>query len=201
MRLRKNNKGQGLVEVIIALGVITTGIVGVLTLTYSSLSASETSIKQIIAANLAREGVEVVRNIRDSNWLSDDPNWLDGLISGVDYNGTAQFDPAAASWTIDLALEDIYDTGTELYRDGNGVYTHDNSGIYSGYRRFLDMSLICGQQNDHALIFLRSSGSTCPGGGYDIIGFKVISEVVWREKSGDKSFLVEENIYNWHDAR
>lgn len=200
MRLRKNKKGQGLVEVIIALGIITTGIVGVLTLTYSSLSASETSIKQIIAANLAREGVEVVRSIRDSNWLSDDPNWLAGLISGVDYNGTAQFDPSVTSWTIDLTLGDIYDVGTELYRDVNGVYTHDNSGIYSGYRRFLDMSLICGQQNNHTAIRLESTGSTCPG-GYDIIGLKVVSEVVWQEKSGDKSFLVEENIYDWHDAR
>lgn len=199
-KLNKNKKGQGLVEVIIALGVITTGIIGVLTLTYSSLSASETSIKQIVAVNLAREGVEVVRNIRDSNWLSNDTNWLDGLILGNDYDGIAKFDPVVASWIIDLSVDDISEAGTKLYRDVDGVFTHNNSGNYSGYSRFLDMSLICGQQIDHTTILLRPTGTTCPG-GYDIIGLKVISEVVWREKSGNKSFFIEENIYNWHDAR
>ena len=49
--------------------------------------------KRIVAAHLAQEGVEVIRNIRDSNWLSGS-NWTAnintaGIAGCVDYDDSS----------------------------------------------------------------------------------------------------------------
>ena len=79
------SSGQSLLELIVALGVILAGVLGGLTLVISSITAARRTQQQIIAQNLAREGLELVRSVRDSNWL--DPNyptspdaWDRGLI-------------------------------------------------------------------------------------------------------------------------
>src|SRR3989338_7544584 len=58
--------GQGLLEAVIALGIIITGLVAALTLAIGSLSGAGASESRIIAVNLAREGMEITRNRRDS---------------------------------------------------------------------------------------------------------------------------------------
>lgn len=199
-----NSSGQGLVEVIIAVAIITTGIVGVITLTFSSLRSTETSIKQIVAANLAREGVEVVRNIRDSNWLADSVgtpvDWRTGLASGTDYDGAVAFDPALNLWTIDFTYDSPDDSELELYRDANGVYQPkfiNPSGQTTGYSRFLEMKIICINKTNNNIRIVES-GSSCPG-GFEDFGLKVLSSVKWQEKTGPKIFTVEEDIYDWHN--
>ena len=56
-------------EAIIAVGIIVTVIITALGLGIYTTRVGRTSQNRIIAMNLAREGIEVVRNIRDSNWL------------------------------------------------------------------------------------------------------------------------------------
>ena len=57
--------GVTLIETIVALGVLILGIVSALALMSSSLSFSKTSEQSIIVVNLAREGIEIVRSIRE----------------------------------------------------------------------------------------------------------------------------------------
>jgi hypothetical protein len=64
--------GQTLIETIIAIFVLTTALVSSLALVIYVLSNSGLNQNQIIATNLAREGVEIMRKRRDSNWLADD---------------------------------------------------------------------------------------------------------------------------------
>lgn len=68
-RSRPNELGFTLIEGIVASGIISTALIVGLALAYSNLTASRANSDRIIAANLAREALEVVRNIRDSNWL------------------------------------------------------------------------------------------------------------------------------------
>jgi len=72
----KGESGAGftLLEGIIAITVISIGMIGALALALSNLSSAERNEKRIVAANLAREGIELVRNQRDSNWLKVDLN-------------------------------------------------------------------------------------------------------------------------------
>lgn len=70
MNNHHRHAGQGLLEAIIGIGVILAGTVGTITLVSSTIRAGRTSNNETVAASLAREGIEVARQIRDSNWLA-----------------------------------------------------------------------------------------------------------------------------------
>lgn len=73
----KEQKGQGLLEVVIALGILTTGLFGVFTLILGNFTSERAGMMRLQAMNLAREGIETARNKRDSNWLADKTAWQD----------------------------------------------------------------------------------------------------------------------------
>lgn len=61
--------GQSLIETVVAVFILVMGITAALGLASYSLGASTNVSKQIIGTGLAREGLEAVRNMRDTNWL------------------------------------------------------------------------------------------------------------------------------------
>ena len=61
--------GETLLELVIAITVLTMVLAGVFSVLIQSSATNENSIKRVGALNIAREGVESVRNIRDTNWL------------------------------------------------------------------------------------------------------------------------------------
>lgn len=65
----RNIKGETISETIIALSILAIGITIASTVSASSLRNMQSARDRIIAVNLAREGIEAVRNIRDTNWL------------------------------------------------------------------------------------------------------------------------------------
>ena len=85
---KRKSKGFTLLEVIIAIFFVTVGMGGVFTVVQKSFSIMSLSESRLIAANLAQEGIEVVRNIRDTNWIEGE-SWDSGLNVGdweVQYN-------------------------------------------------------------------------------------------------------------------
>lgn len=73
IREKKSNiakrKGFSLLELVIAIFVLTVGITGALKLIVSTLRVSMDTRNSVIASGLAQEGVELMRNIRDNNML------------------------------------------------------------------------------------------------------------------------------------
>ncbi len=67
---RKNNRGFTLVEALVALTVLTVGLVAGYAAAVSSAGLASSIRNNVVAANLAQEGVEVIRAIRDTNWFS-----------------------------------------------------------------------------------------------------------------------------------
>jgi hypothetical protein len=70
--LKENKKyqlGQTLIETVVAVFILVMGIVAALGLAIYALNASSNVSKQIIGIGLAREGIEAVKNMRDTNWL------------------------------------------------------------------------------------------------------------------------------------
>ena len=65
----KKQTGQTLVETVVALFILVTGISASVGLADFGLSASTSLTKEIIGTGLAREGIEMVKNMRDTNWL------------------------------------------------------------------------------------------------------------------------------------
>lgn len=65
----KKQQGQTLIETIVAIFVLVMGITAALSLANYSLGATTSIKQQIIGMGLAREGIEVIKNMRDTNWL------------------------------------------------------------------------------------------------------------------------------------
>ncbi len=63
------NKSFTLIEVIIAIFILTMGTVGAFSLIQRTIAFTSISSSRLTAAYLAQEGMEIARNIRDSNYL------------------------------------------------------------------------------------------------------------------------------------
>jgi hypothetical protein len=110
----RKRSAETILEVIMALFVVATGSATATSLVVNSLQSNSFSRDNLIGLNLAVEGVEAVRNIRDTNWLKfgyDKTNcWnvMPGLavtdcssasaISAGNY--TLSLDPATMSWSL-----------------------------------------------------------------------------------------------------
>lgn len=69
----KKRKAFSFIEVVISIFIISVGLVSSIALISVSLRDSIDSRKQMIASLLAQEGAELVRNIRDNNWIDNNP--------------------------------------------------------------------------------------------------------------------------------
>lgn len=129
MKLGKldKNKGFTLLETIVAVGLIIVGLVAALTLITTSLFYVSNIQDRLAAANLTAEGIEVVRNIRDNNWLQS-RTWNSGLTDG-DYQ--AAYNSTALS---------SYD-GSPLLLDFNGPYNYDSGAVTSYVRKISIVNL------------------------------------------------------------
>lgn len=194
-------KGQGLLETVIALSVIITGLTGALSLAISNLSSVSVSGNRVIAGNLAREGIEVVRNIRDGNWLYGCPgvnncrSWDEELfISEDDHTATVNFMEVGPDgknqWMINPAPNILGSGETRLRLNDKDIYNH-MSGNITPFSRLLILDEICDDFN------VEAEGSSCENQGKKRIGIRVISEVQWSERGGQQNLSIEDNLYNW----
>lgn len=85
---RNHRKGETILETVIAMGILAVGISLASTIVGSSLRSINASKNRIIAISIAREGLEAIRNIRDTNWLKFNSTrrecWNHMPVAGVD---------------------------------------------------------------------------------------------------------------------
>lgn len=83
--LLKNRRGFTLTEVLIGIMILTMAIVSAGNLLASLINSNQNNLGTLQAYYYAQEGLEAVRNIRDSNWLHN-KDWLkSGDIWGEDF--------------------------------------------------------------------------------------------------------------------
>src|SRR4051812_29896076 len=83
--ISKNNKaGKGvqkgftLVEAMVAISILSLAVTGPLVIAQKGIGSAIYARDQVTASYLAQEGVEYVRNVRDTNRIAGSP-WLTGL--------------------------------------------------------------------------------------------------------------------------
>lgn len=116
MIINKKN-GFSLIEVMIAISMIFVGAIGLVKLLTFTVNSNRISANQLIAANLAQEAIEVVRNDRnkDSSWS----NWYSSISDG-DY--IADINTSNYNWSLNSG-SGFYD----LYYDNtDGLYNHSS---------------------------------------------------------------------------
>ena len=77
-------KSFTLVEILGAVSIFMVGILSLSGLIAYQIYGAKTSANRLVAAYLAQEGIEVIRNIRDTNWLKNQ-NWDANIGATTDY--------------------------------------------------------------------------------------------------------------------
>ena len=123
-----SNKGFTLIELLISIFIIIIGIGGAYLAIDKTLSSISNQSSQLIAISLAQEGVEIARNIRDSNFLEGDI-WDDGLGNG-DYEA-AYSDVSLTNCAGSCNFDDL----RFLKIDANGFYSYSSGSSESKFKR------------------------------------------------------------------
>ncbi len=87
----KTNDGYLMVESLVAIMIVTAGLLGIFALLSRSLSLNRVVSDRFVAAYLAAEGIEIVKNVVDNNLIAARP-WNEGLGDGdyeLDYDDSA----------------------------------------------------------------------------------------------------------------
>ena len=99
--LSSKNRGFTLIETIVTILVVTVGVLAAYIVTQEIISYTHQVSSRLTAAYLAKEGIEIVRNIRDTNWLQPADNWNDGLVGVGAEDWEADYTTATFKGTTD----------------------------------------------------------------------------------------------------
>lgn len=195
-----NQAAETLAEVLIAMTVLAVGGGGAATLVNTSIRATGEGEARIVAYNIAREGVEAVRNVRDTNWIRfpgekeecwDTLDATDSTLCALStkinrtapnnvYLVTLETDETSGALFKWLMIED--DSGNPndelLYEIPIGtetLYTHDSTGTPTEYRRTVTIE--------------DSTGPTD--------SMKVTSTVTWDYKGQTKEVMFVDELSNY----
>ncbi len=189
-KITLRQSGFTLLEMIFALGFLMMTIAAILALTVANIAGEAESENQVIANNLARESIEVVRNIRDGNWLAKVPFDNAPIAVGTDKSRTI-FDPAANSWTIDTPAQ--ASASFELYRSADGIYSYNNTNnTKTMFSRHIFIYYICRAPVSGA------EAITYPCNfGFSAVGLRVRAVVSWNEQGRRRQVMLEDFLYDW----
>lgn len=185
---RKLTTGFTLVETLVAISIFTISLLSLMVILGKSISDTGYVKKKDIATYLAQEGIEYMRNMRDTymlystsstGWTSFNNNLTDASdcdgafgcyfnADGLDFNDSTQ--PM-----IDVPLTACNNATCSnfplLYNASTGEYGY-SSGVNSGFTRKIWIS--------------QTANET-----------KVFSTVFWNQGSGSYSIVFFESLFNW----
>lgn len=188
-------RGQSLIELLIAMVVIIIGLSAASGIIFSNIRVQEISSDRLVASNLAREGIEYVKEIRDSNWLAGTafnagmfsgtdytaiPIWTNGEYTGLDFGPTVI---TSDTYTL-VKLSSNAATANALYAQGPAY-----PGTATMFRRLLLLQPIC---SDATVVV---EGASC--GALTVIGIRITSTVTWTKRNITRQSQVIDEIYDW----
>ncbi len=176
-------RGFTIIETLVALSIFTVSILGLLTVTAQGVSDTNFSKNKFIASYLAQEGIEMVRNMRDTSILSGN-TWTNSFHQGSPYNLNECY-PTGVSAGCDINSKTLiafqcpispgicsnlgYDLVSGFYSSG----PFDQSSKDSGFNRLITLKDV----NDHEV--------------------QVTTTVYWTQGASTKSVTLTENIFDW----
>ncbi len=168
-------KGGGftLIETLVAISIFTVSILGLLAVLSQGISDTGYAKKKIIAEYLAQEGIEYIRNMRDTYVLYTIPGGWTAFKADIAPCGL----PDKCGFDNTLLSPDVFvcanqEEQCKLFED-NGNYNTNSLGDDSGFVRTIYTDPI----------------------GQD--GIKIFSTVSWTQGSGERSITFSENLFNW----
>ncbi|MFH1077914.1 MAG: type II secretion system protein [Patescibacteria group bacterium] len=200
MEKRRTLSGQTLVELLIASAVISTGLFAAATMVFGNLALSDRDSDEIVAVNLAREGVEQAKQVRDSNWLTGIA--FDTFLSfGTDYTATPLWNGGASNPPIrfDFDPDVITDAQTQVRisvrADTPGFLTQvEPVAPPTPFRRLLTFHPIC-EVPGVGYTYL-DDGQSCDVGETKV-GIRVESRISWSRKGNSFERVIYDDLFDW----
>jgi len=164
-----HNSGFTILEVIGAIFIIVFGLVGVMSLIIQNIQVQYVNKNNLIASQLAQECLELVRNVRDYNWLAGN-DWDNGLNPGnytIDYTGSL------------TSVADISEAKLQLRDDATpGFYWHEATDPDTIFSRLITITDDSATETPRELL-------------------EVSCLVQWSGKTGVKQYTAETVLYDW----
>jgi len=212
----KNQNAFTFLEIIIAIGIFSIGILAVISVSAQSFKSISLQQDKLIAMNLAREGIENIRNVRDENWFwkgtsdCNKDNTTTSCTNGQIYENNGDCDWRCGdekkyspsykpTFILDNHLQDIDYLGNAFYNSSvdyttvtcanNGaVLKIDNNGYYqhNSGTDSIFKRLISIKRDND----LDSDGQT-----NNDLQVKVM--VCWKDRGQWQEISLEEHLYNW----
>lgn len=165
--------GFSILEIITVIFIIAMGLVGVLSLIVQNIQIQYVNKNNLIASQLAQEGLELVRNKRDYNW-KENYHWKDGddLDSNTDI---VQDKTYVIDYEGDIIddIDSIDDEGAVLKIDANGFYSH-GAGSVSNFRRLI--TIVESLDSDY---------------------LEVSCRIKWQERNNNYSYVADTELWDW----
>lgn len=166
----EKNKGFSMIELIISISVLSIGIIGTYNI-FSDISALAYNISpRFTATYLAKEGMEIIKNIRDNNFVQGE-NWMAGLAG------------------CDIGCQADYKTGTLTEGPNNGLVQYQDD-------KFLMVNSDGFYSYDEGSLTIFKRKITINSISNDIL--KIDVEVTWDYNKKPFSFKTEGYLYNWY---
>lgn len=221
MKIFKNNRGETIAETIIALSILAIGITLSATLMANNLRNMNVSKNRVVAVNIAREGIEAMRNVRDTNWLKfsgkrricwnhkpgsnpsescegSNPILAGNYITYKDENHRWRL--AEATGDLDMLYKVDIDTSYDTDGDGN----YENDGDMYNHISNSDPALSDALGDDYltntsfsriiTINYLSNDGSS---GNENNNRMEVISTVTWTKGSDDHTVTLKTHLTDY----
>ena len=195
-----------MIEMLIAFMVIAVGLFAAAQIVYSNLGLVQRDQDEVVAVNLAREGVELSKQLRDSNWLAGtafDTGFQDATNPLTpDISGTFVWNPLSSGTTyplVDFAAVDITSDAAKIIRTPQGALANAHAaapaitGTATTFRRVMVFHPIC---FDGTTTYSYPLSGVC-GAGLTKVGIRVESHVRWIRNGTNRDFTVYEDLYDW----
>lgn len=175
----KNKEGFTLVETLVAVSILSLAMVGAMVLLGQGISDTGYAKKKAIASFLAQEGIESIRNMRDTHILYSDitsENWngFRSEIAPCNAGSPCGFDNSLPVTDNSYVFNcTSHSSACNLFLDSNGGYTTSIAGQPSGFARAI---WFITNNNDEVEVFTRVS---------------------WNQGSGTYNITLSETLFNW----
>jgi hypothetical protein len=154
---KKKRKGFSFMESMFSVFLVSVGLVVAVKLLTAGLISSYESRDQFTASLLAQEGAEITRNLRDNNWVDNNPT-----------TGSFKWFPAGspANCVVDYTKIGSADIncavgagGFKIYRNASGFYDHGAGGTATKFSRQIIITDVSGNKD---IVSMAIWGTTFP---------------------------------------
>ena len=203
-----SSRGFTLIELIIAIFILSIGIVGIFGAYSAMIVAVSDTSERATATYLAQDGIEIVKNIRNINWanISKNPTggftWVDGLTgcaSGCEADYTAGVSSQMTTW----GLSSDGTPGNYLYVDKDtGFYDYlATTGSKTQFKR--KITITCFSSADSQSVDPNGCSSADPEMKVSVTAYwdkkasLVSSGGLAGDNTGSGHITIEDRLYNW----